>query len=150
MIRFVNTYVLALLLSASLASRAQAEESFHWLVGHWCTQEQGRLTEELWLPGYGGTYLGVGRTRTKDSTLSFEYLRIVELDGTPQLLAQPGGRPPTHFVLTFSDSSSARFENPKHDFPQRITYKRDAQRLTATVAGGNDQSFEMHYRRCEP
>ena len=54
--------------------------------------------------------------------IAFEYLRIVERDGGLVYVAQPGGRPPTEFVLTELDRNRAVFVNPRHDYPQRIMY----------------------------
>ena len=51
------------------------------------------------------------------------YLRIVERDGGLVYIAQPGGNPPTEFVLTELDKKRAVFVNPRHDFPQRIIYE---------------------------
>jgi hypothetical protein len=50
------------------------------------------------------------------------------------------------------------FENPGHDFPQRLIYRRDGDRLTARIegqAGGRTRTVEWAYRaaplnaRCE-
>lgn len=139
----------ALLIWACLATPAAAEPTFDWIVGHWCTQDSVTVTEEIWLPKYGQTLLGMGRTRNANSTVSFEYLRITGDIGEISLVAQPGGRPPTHFLLTRSTENSATFENPEHDFPQRIAYERRGQNLLATVAGADGNGFQVHYTICD-
>ena len=56
--------------------------------------------------------------------------------------------PPVGFRLVASDGTSATFENPAHDFPQRIQYRRDGDRLVATISardGSNAMSWT--YRR---
>ena len=62
-------------------------------------------------------------------------------------MAQPGGRPPTEFVLTEVSGSRAVFENPRHDSPQRIVYELSTDGwLTASVGyakGGNPRRFEF-------
>ncbi len=42
---------------------------------------------------------------------------------------------------------SVVFANPAHDFPQRVSYSRDGNRLTAIVSGGDGQGITFAYRR---
>ncbi|MFO0931089.1 MAG: DUF6265 family protein [Planctomycetota bacterium] len=93
-----------------------------WLSGTW-TGALGRASlEERWGPATGGAMLATSKTVAGGRMVEFEYLRIVERDGGLVYVAQPGGRPPTEFVATAVDATSATFENPSHDFPQRIRY----------------------------
>ena len=40
------------------------------------------------------------------------------------------------------------FENPAHDYPTRITYRRDGDRLVATISGPNGANpMSWRYRR---
>lgn len=103
-------------------------ETLSWLTGSWgSTSESGRVSEELWLPPAGGVLFGVNRTISSDGKLlAFEHLRIEERDGGLVYLAAPGGRqPPTEFPAVHVTVERAVFENPEHDFPQRITYRLD-------------------------
>ena len=123
-----------------------------WLAGAWVgTRGTGGTTsiEERWSPPLGGAMLAVSRTvsRAKDKMVAFEFLRIVERDGGLVYIAQPGGRPPTEFVLTELTKTRAVFENPRHDSPQRIVYEISAEGgLSATIGffkGGRPQRFEF-------
>ena len=78
--------------------------------------------EERWGPPLGGAMLGVSRVVSRGRMVAFEYLRIVEKQGSVVYVAQPGGRAATEFVLTKLDGKHAVFDNPRHDYPQRITY----------------------------
>lgn len=72
---------------------------------------------------------------------AFEFLRIVEKDGGLVYVAQPGGRPPTEFVLAAIDAARATFENSAHDFPKMIRYaKRADGSLEATVSDGKGRA----------
>ncbi|HEX7294339.1 MAG TPA: DUF6265 family protein, partial [Pyrinomonadaceae bacterium] len=53
-------------------------------------------------------------------------------------VAQPKGRcPQTDFKLTRVTDQEAVFENPEHDFPKRIIYRKSAEdALTASIDGG--------------
>lgn len=123
-----------------------------WMAGHWCVDMGGNTTEELWLPPHGGMMLGLGRTWNSERTGGFEYLRIVERDGIQSYVAQPGGGPPTSFKRTAGGEHWVRFENPDHDFPQRIEYRRDAGNLRAEVAGpdkdGQEVVISFDYNPC--
>ncbi len=121
-----------------------------WLAGAWVgTRGEGGAVsiEERWSPPLGGAMLGVSRTVSRGSMRAFEFLRIVERDGGLVYIAQPGGAPPTEFVLTELGGTRAVFENPRHDFPQRIVYELSAEdRLSASIGfanGGRPRSFEF-------
>ena len=80
----------------------------------------------------------MSRTVAGGATKEFEYLRIVERPDGVFYIAHPGARSPgTEFKLTRSAEGEAVFENPQHDFPKRISYRRAADgTLTAAVDGG--------------
>ena len=126
-----------------------------WLAGAWTgTRGSGGTTsiEERWSPPLGGAMLAVSRTVSRGKMSMFEYLRIVERDGGLVYIAQPGGAPPTEFVLTELGGTRAVLENPRHDYPKRIVYELSAEgRLSATIGftkGGSPRRFE--FNREEP
>jgi hypothetical protein len=121
-----------------------------WLAGAWVgTRGADGATsiEERWSPPLGGAMLGTSRTVRGGAMRAFEFLRVVERDGGLVYVAQPGGRPPTEFVLTELGVARAVFENPRHDHPQRIVYELSAEgRLVASIGyskGGRPQRFEF-------
>jgi len=120
-----------------------------WLAGPWVGKTAKSSIDERWSPPLGGAMLGVSRTVsvTRGSMVGFEYLRIVERDDGLVYIAQPGGRPPTEFVLTELGTNRAVFENPRHDFPQRIMYEvSEGGTLIASTGfakGGRPQRFEF-------
>jgi hypothetical protein len=129
-----------------------ATATFGWIAGDWCLESPGELIEEHWLPAQGDLMLGLGRTVKGGSTASFEFLRIESKDGVANYLAQPQGAPPTAFKLTASGPNWARFENPQHDFPKRVEYRRTASGLHAEIAGpgegGKDFVIPFDYEPC--
>lgn len=148
-----NALGLVLLLAAAPASATgPAAADLGWMAGHWCSQVEGERIDETWLPAVGGRLYGVSRTARGDKTVSFEFLRIEPVDGVPTYLAQPGGGAATAFRLAESGPNRVRFENPAHDFPQRIEYRREGERLHAEIAGpgrdGKELRIPFEYRRC--
>ena len=117
-----------------------------WLAGTWEGKTGSTNLEERWTPASGGAMLGISRTVANNKMVAFEFLRLIERDGTLVYLAQPNGRAPaTEFTLTKLGPTEAVFENPAHDFPKMIRYVLAADgTLTATisdVAGLKPQSF---------
>ena len=138
---------LALTLPTTIAHAAATVQQLDWISGHWCSSSNDEKTEEIWLPAHGGVMLGMSRTLAGDRTSGFEYMRIVMADQRPAFIAQPGGRPPVTFLSTDGDGTWVRFENPEHDFPQRIEYRRRGDTLDARIAGpGKDgKEFEISF-----
>jgi hypothetical protein len=128
-----------------------------WLTGAWETalDEQGNVTEEHWTPARAGTMFGANRLIRGEATAFFEYLRIEERDGGLVYLASPAGRSPaTPFTLVPDDDPlTVVFENPEHDFPQRIMYTRVADGgMVASIEGtsdGREQRMRWEYRRVD-
>lgn len=117
------------------AAKPPGLESIAWLAGHWRQESDKRVVEELWLPPRGGLMIGINRTVHASGKFQFEYLRIVADEQGVVYLASPGGTKPTPFRLTKAEKALAVFENPKHDFPKRIEYRLDGEKLTASIAG---------------
>jgi hypothetical protein len=110
-----------------------------WMAGDWQTAPGGRVQiEEHWTVPAGGTMLGMGRTVAGDRTVEFEFLRLEQRADGIFYVASPKGRcPATDFKLTRISGHEVVFENPAHDFPKRITYRKNSDgTLTATVDGG--------------
>ncbi|MGQ0553010.1 MAG: DUF6265 family protein [Planctomycetota bacterium] len=117
-----------------------------WVAGHWSGKLRTSTVEERWCEPAGGAMLAISRTVKGEKMVAFEFLRIAEQGGTLVYFAQPGGRTATEFTLVELSDSRAVFENPHHDFPQRITYERTGEQLTAEIShvdGGAPQRFEF-------
>jgi hypothetical protein len=138
--------------SASPITADPPAQRFAWLSGHWCAQGNGELLEEFWLPPAGDLALGVGRTVKNGVTTSHEFLRIETRAGVTRLVATHDRQEPTPFDLTATGAESARFENPRHDFPTRIEYRRVSSGLHAEIGGpgkdGKEAVITFEFRRC--
>ena len=127
-------------------------KALHWLSGRWCNGAGASVSEEYWLPARGELMLGVSRTVKNERAVAFEFLRVAEVDGVVTYLAQPEGRPETAFKRTGGGENWVRFENPQHDFPTRIEYRREGDVLTAEIAGpgkeGKEKVIPFPFQRC--
>lgn len=128
-------------------SQVRSIGELSWLAGDWQTGPGGRAQiEEHWTQPSGGTMIGMGRTLAGGKTVEFEYLRLEERSGEIYYVAHPKARcPGTDFKLTSLTPQAAVFENPQHDFPKRVIYRRNADgSVTASIDGGEgtrQQSF---------
>lgn len=111
-----------------------------WLAGCWeGTLATGAIYEEMWLAPRDGTLLGLARMTRGGRTVSFEFMRIIDDAGTPVFIAQPSGREGTPFRATAATAGEAVFENPGHDFPQRVIYRHTPpDSLRARIEGDAD------------
>jgi hypothetical protein len=113
-------------------------DAVSWMAGHWRSVTEDVVSEEAWLAPKGGVMLGVHRDVRPDRRAFFEYLRIEARAERLVYVASPMGRGTTEFVLVELEGSSAVFANPDHDFPQRIEYTREGDRMTARAEGRVD------------
>ena len=113
-------------------------ERLQWMAGCWESAVGDLVVEEHWLSPRGGVVLGVSRTLRGGRTVAYEYLRIFEQSGQVVLAAHPSGQAMTEFRARAVTDSLAVFENPEHDFPQRIIYRSRPDSLWARIEGESD------------
>lgn len=122
-----------------------------WLAGCWESTAGDRRTEEHWMAPGGGMMLGMSRTVVKEIAREFEQMRIHQKDGRLVFTAHPSGQAEDSFDATELTSSRVVFENPAHDFPQRIIYARaqDGSLLARIegVKGGEPRGVDFPMRR---
>ena len=141
--------LVALPLALPPPGAAAGLDDLDWLAGCWQGEGGGGENQECWMAPGGGTMLGVSRVISEQGTM-FEFLRIAEEGDGLVYLASPRGRPAVAFRLVESADGMAVFANPEHDFPQRITYRRDGEALSARVEALRDgewRGFDIAWRR---
>jgi uncharacterized protein DUF6265 len=139
---------MAAALAAAQPAAAPAQPDLDWLAGYWLSCDDGVEVSETWSQRRGGIMLGSSIT-VGDDSFSWEQARIeAEADGLV-FHASPRGQPAAAFRLVRAGPGEAVFENPDHDFPQRVIYRRDGDRLTGRIegtSGGSEQALEWQYR----
>ena len=135
----LKLFLAALLLFAHFTPQTPALTDVSWITGSWQTAPGGRRQiEEHWTAAAGGSMMGVSRTVAGDKTVEFEYLRIEQRADGIYYVAHPKARcPGTDFKLTRASAMEAVFENPQHDFPKRIIYRKTDDGLTASIDAGD-------------
>ncbi|HRK31171.1 MAG TPA: DUF6265 family protein [Tepidisphaeraceae bacterium] len=136
-------YVMSLALLCMMAADSSTQPAqpakladLGFIHGGWVSVKGETRTEEFWSPPRAGTMLGASRTIRGDVTVFFEYCRIEQRGEAIYYIAQPGGKAPTEFKLTQFDGKAAVFENPEHDFPNKIVYELiDQTTMKASIEG---------------
>ena len=79
--------------------------------------------------------IGASREGQGETLRTWESIRIMRKpEGTLVYIPMPNGGAPIEFALVRQDAQSIEFANPAHDFPQRIRYWREGDRLHAEIA----------------
>lgn len=156
----MKTIALITMLLASEAVLAQTQlhslDSLAWLAGCWNGGSGARSTIEQWMKPSGKTMLGMSRTVANGKTVEYEFLRLhEESNGDIFYTAIPSGQQETSFKLVKLERQMAVFENPEHDFPQRVIYKLEGDgSLKARIEGkskGKERGVDFPMKRvaCE-
>ncbi len=128
---------------------------FAWLAGCWDGSGGGREYLEQWMKPSGQTLLGVSRTVVGGKTVEYEFVKIHEQEGEIFYTAKPSGQPEASFKLIKYANKEAVFENPEHDFPQRIIYRLEKDGSLAAAIEGMSKGklkkidFPMKRAKCD-
>lgn len=146
---------LALLLAALLlapAAAAQDVTDLRWLRGCWQTEppreaESGATFYEVWIAPEAPVLLGYAYHEGEGEIQGWSQMRI-ESNGRPELVEMPlGSFPVRHRLADEETNNRATFENPEHDFPTRIEYRREGNRLYRRISNAGVDAQEFAYRR---
>lgn len=131
----MNFKVLAWLLfgtTISLSSFSQAAaltlNDASWLSGCWKAKPgESRFNNmEQWSKPFGNAMLGVGAELVGGQLSSWEHMKIESgNDGKILLVIKPHNQKEATFTLTSDKADVLTFENPKNEFPQKVTYRRE-------------------------
>jgi Domain of unknown function (DUF6265) len=120
---------------ADLASPTLADLAF--MAGCWRGPSgDGTTIEEYYTAPAENLMLGVSRYTKARRVTSYEFTTIALEGGEIVLTPRPAGQQPAPFRLTRLDSTGAVWENPAHDFPTLIAYRRGpGDSLVARIEG---------------
>lgn len=124
-----RTAVLTAVIIAAAPHRLSAQgvddiRKLAWIAGCWEQRAGSRLTQEQWMAPAGGLMLGMSRTLASDAVREWEQLRIEVQAGVVTYIAQPSGQALAAFKATSVSDTAVVFENPQHDFPTKISYRK--------------------------
>lgn len=162
MIKLVLTYFLLTLISvASLAQEpgktitSSKIDDVKWLAGCWELNDVAKKLQisEQWMAPAGGSMIGMSRTVLNGKMTGFEYMRIERDWFSLRFISKPSQNSvETPFTIYKWSANEVVFANPAHDFPQRIIYRRNGDKLFARIEnlqGDKGVDFPMTRKKCE-
>jgi hypothetical protein len=122
------------------------------MSGCWSSDDGKEQIDECWMKPAGQSMLGTSRTVAGGKTVFTEYVQIREANGEIAYVVSLGlSAQPVSFKLIKSSENEVVFENPTHDFPQRVIYRREsADKLFARIEGqekGVNKAIDFRYHR---
>lgn len=123
---------------ASASSAQMKLADLKWLAGCWESRDDAKhsLLGEQWTQPAGGMMLGMGRTVKDGKAVDFEFMRIEQRGDGLVFIARPrANKDDTEFAAIKMSGTEIVFENPQHDFPQRVIYRLDKTTLRARIEG---------------
>ena len=145
--------VLTLLCSSAALTQQQTTTvgSLAWIAGCWEQSKGNSVSQEQWMQPSGGTMMGMSRTVAGGKTVSYEHLMLKQEGKNIYYVSIPSGQQEAAFKLVKYTATEAVFENPEHDFPQRIIYRlKDDGSLHARIEGkmnGQEQGMDFPFKR---
>lgn len=131
-------------------------EPLRFMAGCWRGPAGGgKLIEEHYTTPSENLILGMTRYTRGGVATGYEFSTITWKDSAIVLTPRPDGQTPVPFGLTVLEKDRAVWENPRHDFPTRIVYRRVAPdtlvaRIEGPAAGGTaSDEWRMGRVGCE-
>lgn len=141
----------ALTLAAGAIAPQPTVQDLAWMAGDRVQTSASGEVREVWIgPGADGVLLGMSLTTRVRGGGEFEHMRVAALpDGRLAYIVRPTGQDEAVFPLKSYENRRVVFEDPAHDFPQRIIYwDKGAGVIGARIEGkigGQDRSMEWSY-----
>jgi hypothetical protein len=116
------------------------------MAGCWAAQSLNATFEEQWSKPTGGILLGSAKALKNGKAVFHEFMRISIEQGRLVFLARIGSKGVTAFPVKTASETEVVFENPTHDDPKRIIYRKQGDAMLARVEG-DTKGEDFHYRR---
>lgn len=120
------------------ASVASDLDDAKWLLGKWQDVSQEGTLTETWTPESDSSYAATSFFITGKDTAFAETVRLSHRDGNLIYIVTTKGQndeKPVEFALTSVSKKQLVFENPKHDYPAKITYENYGDSMKAWISG---------------
>lgn len=123
----VRSFIIAIGICYLGLAFTTTKHPFYWLEGIWeMKKPNGSSRLEIWNSGDDGSITGKGLKVVKADTTVLEMIELAFRDDQywyiPTVPDQNKAMP-VPFKLVNTDGHKYTFENPDHDFPQRIMYQ---------------------------
>ncbi|MEZ7498936.1 DUF6265 family protein [Flavobacterium sp. Arc3] len=110
-----------------------------WMQGQWENKSTDGTLTETWKKVNDSTYNGQSFFLKGKDTIHYETIVLQQIEDQLSYNANVRGQnqdKPVAFLLTETKENQLVFENPKHDYPQKISYtKVSKDSLVAEISG---------------
>jgi hypothetical protein len=130
-------------------SNKQKFKKLEWLTGKWIrtNSSAGQSGYETWNSVSDLKLSGKGITLKGKEVIFTENLElIVKGNDIFYVVTVSGDTEPVYFKLTAITDHDFTCENPKHDFPKKITYSRSGNHVNAVISG-DGKSVDYNFVR---
>ncbi|MBS7786924.1 hypothetical protein KIH23_06415 [Flavobacterium sp. CYK-55] len=113
-----------------------------WLIGHWENKSPEGHFAEQWNKINNEAFNGKSFFIVNKDTLFSENIELTQKDGAVFYTATVKGQnnnQPVAFKMTSIKPNEMVFENPKHDYPQKIVYKKINDDSLVAIISGSQQ-----------
>lgn len=136
--------MVALLLAGNMALGQQIK-AVQWMLGKWIINTPQGAIMEIWEAKNDSTLKGKSVfVKSNNDTIPQEQIELAFRNGSwyyiPTVGNQNNGQP-VSFKLIYLRGTEFISENPTHDFPQRIAYRRIKQNLYASIEGKRNGQY---------
>jgi hypothetical protein len=144
---FQKITLLALVLVAISCQKKESVEKdkikiADWLIGNWENKSPDGALSEKWIKLNDSTFSAASYFIKGKDTLHFENIVLAQKGERLTYFATVKGQnddKPVAFPSTAESDKQLVFENPKHDYPQKITYTKGTDNtITAEISGKLD------------
>jgi hypothetical protein len=143
-----------LVIMAAEPRRSPSLETLRFMTGCWRGPAgRGAILEEYYTAPAENLMLGVSRYLRDGKVTDYEFTSIEQRESDLVITPHPKGQSPASFRLRRLNDGEVVWANPKHDFPQLISYRRVApDSLVARIEGPGPQgtrAMEWRMARAE-
>ena len=124
-------------------------ENFDWLIGNWKrnNEKEDKATFEIWKKKSNSEYWGLGFTMQNNDTIKQESIKLIELNGKWNLEVKvPEENESIIFKMTDFNTTEFTCENKVLDFPNKIKYWKNGNKLNALVSG-DEMEIQFEFER---
>jgi hypothetical protein len=124
---------------------AQKSEQMKWMTGTWKINAGSTLIIEQWQIVNDSTLSGKSvLVKNGSDTIPQESIQLLYRNGDWYYVSIARGQnndQPVSFKVIYTKGTEFISENPVHDFPQRIAYRRIKNQLFASIEGKNNNRY---------
>jgi len=130
---------LLLLVSCKKESLADKLNPAQWIIGNWEQKTDAGILTESWKRQNDSVFVGSTYFINESDTLHSETILLEQRADSITYSAKVKGQnneKAIPFTLTTANTNSLVFENPAHDYPQKIEYQKSKSNgLQVTISG---------------